>query len=193
MLRSACVLTAVLIPGIAHFPCFLPLNHPPNNYFLVFSCVFPPSQTFVFYLLFKPAPASFPRLASSTHFINVLFTCACRSLATILNNWQFAQEAANCGADDLFYFPSLRAAKAMGMGGHGKAWAMSRDGRGGVLVSASKSATLFPLQIPQSGPSLIGMVLKILHALKISTCCPFSPIGSLVLKSVSLSIASNEF
>jgi len=38
----------------------------------------------------------------------MLFISACRSLATILNNWQFAQEAAISGVDDLFYFPSLR-------------------------------------------------------------------------------------
>lgn len=52
--------------------------------------------------------AALPSLASSTHFINMLFTSACRSLATILNNWQFAQEAAISGVDDLFYFPFLR-------------------------------------------------------------------------------------
>lgn len=50
----------------------------------------PTPPCFVFYFLSKPALAAFPSLASSTHFINMLFTSACRSLATILNNWQFA-------------------------------------------------------------------------------------------------------
>lgn len=88
-------------------------------FFLLCSCLF---QTSVFYLLSKPALAAFSSSASSTHFINTLFTSACRSLITMLNTWQFAQEAAISGVDDLFYFPfAERASKVAEMAGHGKA------------------------------------------------------------------------
>lgn len=112
----------------------LALLYPPSP-LLLYPLVSPPEQSCsnsplctsalpeppYFYFLPKPALAAFPSLASSTHFINMLFTSACRSLATILNNWQFAQEVAISGVDGLFYFPSQRAAKAVEMGGHGKA------------------------------------------------------------------------
>lgn len=184
-LCSACLLNAPLIPSIAHSPCYLPLNHPQNYSVLVFSCVFSPSPRLCILSSVQTSSCIFPHLASSTHFINVLFTCACRSLATILNNWQFAQELLSLGAYDLFYFPSLRAAEVMGMGGHGKAWATSRDGTGGVLACASKSHTML-LPNSQSGPPLMGTVLKI-------SCYPFSPLRSLVSDSVRLSIPSNAF
>lgn len=99
-----CFILLLLIPSATISPWTIP-----KPILSCFSLVcFCPPQTFVFYFLSKPALAAFPSLASSTHFINILFTSACRSLATILNNWQFAQEAAMSGVDDLFYFPSLR-------------------------------------------------------------------------------------
>lgn len=100
-------------PVLSLFSSPLQLLHPPEPspktilswLSLVTFC---PPQTFVFNFLSEPALASSPSSASFTHFINMLFTSACRSLAAILNNWQPAQEAVISGVDDLFYFPSPR-------------------------------------------------------------------------------------
>lgn len=105
------LLTTVRMPGTVLSSSSPPVIISPQTipkwilswFSLVCSCLL---QTFVFYLLSKLALAAFPSLACSNHFINMLFTSACRSLATILNNWQFAQKAAVSGVD--VSLPSLK-------------------------------------------------------------------------------------
>lgn len=188
LLQSECL--ALLYPPSPLLLC--PLASPPDQ-----SCSDSPlcisalPKPLYFYFLPKPALAAFPSLASSTHFINMLFTSACRSLATILNNWQFAQEVAISGFDGLFYFPFRRAAKAVKMGGHGGPEPRA-EMREAVCSPVPVNLLLCFLNSSIRSSSHGHLTCLFVDLLpEISTPHPFSPLKPLVLESMSLYLVLN--